>query len=115
MNWERRCGVLLHVTSLPGRHGLGDFGPQAHAFLDFLARGGQSIWQMLPLAPINAGAGNSPYSSYSAFAGNTLFISPEILVRQGLLRREDLERSPGFPQERVDYGRTVRGPAAAGL
>lgn len=100
---DRRCGVLLHVSSLPGWHGLGDFGPQAHAFLDFLSRGGQTMWQVLPLAPINAGAGNSPYSSYSAFAGNTLFISPEILVRQGLLRREDLERAPAFPQDRVDY------------
>lgn len=103
MNGRRRCGVLLHVTSLPCRHGLGDFGPQAHAFVDFLARAGQSLWQVLPLTPINAGAGNSPYSSYSAFAGNTLFISPDLLVRQGLLRREELDREPSFPQDRVDY------------
>ena len=104
MNGARRCGVLMHVTSLPCRHGLGDFGPQAHAFVDFLARAGQSLWQMLPLTPINAGAGNSPYSSYSAFAGNTLFISPDLLVRQGLLRREELDREPVFPPDRVDYG-----------
>ena len=103
MNTQRRCGVLMHVTSLPCRHGLGDFGPQAHAFVDFLADAGQSLWQMLPLTPINAGAGNSPYSSYSAFAGNTLFISPDMLVRQGLLRQAELDRAPSFPQDRVDY------------
>ena len=104
MNAPRHCGVLMHVTSLPCRHGLGDFGPQAHAFVDFLVAAGQSLWQMLPLTPINAGAGNSPYSSYSAFAGNTLFISPDMLVRQGLLRQADLERSPSFPADRADYG-----------
>lgn len=108
MSRERRCGVLLHVSSLPGRHGIGDFGPSAHEFIDFLAAGGQGLWQMLPLAPINAGAGNSPYSSYSAFAGNTLFVSPELLVRQGVLRSRDVSHPPSFPEERVDYG-----PAAA--
>lgn len=104
MKRMRSCGVLLHVSSLPCRHGMGDFGPQAHAFVDFLAGSGQSLWQMLPLTPINAGAGNSPYSSYSAFAGNTLFISPDILVRQGLLRGEELNREPSFPRDRVNYG-----------
>lgn len=104
MNLARRCGVLLHVSSLPNRHGVGDFGPRAHEFIDFLADGGQEVWQMLPLAPINAGAGNSPYSSYSAFAGNTLFISPELLVRQGVLRSRDVEPPPDFPLDRVDYG-----------
>ncbi|MBE1424424.1 4-alpha-glucanotransferase [Desulfomicrobium macestii] len=103
MTLARRCGVLLHVSSLPNRHGVGDFGPRAHEFIDFLADGGQEVWQMLPLAPINAGAGNSPYSSYSAFAGNTLFISPELLVRQGVLRSRDVEPPPDFPQDRVDY------------
>jgi 4-alpha-glucanotransferase len=103
MSRARRCGVLLHVSSLPGRHGIGDFGPAAHEFIDFLAAGGQRVWQMLPLAPINAGAGNSPYSSYSAFAGNTLFVSPELLVRQGLLRTQDVSHPPPFPPQRVDY------------
>ena len=103
MNTQRRCGVLMHVTSLPCRHGLGDFGPQAHSFVDFLDEAGQGLWQMLPLTPINAGAGNSPYSSYSAFAGNTLFISPDMLVRQGLLRQTELDRAPAFPLDRVDY------------
>ncbi len=104
MNLGRRCGVLMHVSSLPCRHGLGDFGPQAHEFIDFLAGSGQSLWQMLPLAPVNAGAGNSPYSSYSAFGGNTLFISPDLLVRQGILRAHDVERPPLFPRERADHG-----------
>ncbi len=103
MRTRRRAGVLLHVSSLPSRHGLGDFGPEAYAFADFLARAGQSVWQMLPLSPVNAGAGNSPYSSYSAFAGNTLFISPDLLVRAGLLRGEDARRAPEFRAARVDY------------
>jgi 4-alpha-glucanotransferase len=99
----RRAGVLLHISSLPCRHGLGDFGPQAHEFVDFLVQAGQSLWQMLPLTPVNPGAGNSPYSSYSAFAGNTLFISPDLLARQGLLRREDVEHPPVFPRDRADH------------
>lgn len=99
----RRCGVLLHVSSLPSKHGLGDFGPQAHAFIDFLASAGQRVWQMLPLTAINAGAGNSPYSSYSAFAGNVLFISPELLVQDGILRPEDLKGMPVFPLKSVDF------------
>lgn len=107
MTTGRRAGVLLHVSSLPCRHGLGDFGPQAHAFVDFLARAGQSLWQVLPLSPVNPGAGNSPYSSYSAFAGNTLFISPDLLARQGVLRAEDVAHPPSFPQDRVDYDRAA--------
>lgn len=103
MSPARRSGVLLHVSSLPGRHGIGDFGPTAHEFIDFLASAGQGVWQMLPLAPINAGAGNSPYSSYSAFAGNTLFVSPDLLVRQGVLRPQDASHPPSFPPQRVDY------------
>jgi 4-alpha-glucanotransferase len=107
MKSGRRCGVLLHVSSLPCRHGLGDFGPSAHEFIDFLAQSGQRLWQMLPLAPINAGAGNSPYSSYSAFGGNTLFISPDLLVREGILRSEDAAHPPVFMQDRVDYAATA--------
>ena len=103
MNCSRRCGVLLHVSSLPNRHGIGDFGPCAHEFVDFLANGGQRVWQMLPLTPINSGAGNSPYSSYSAFAGNTLFISPELLVREGILQARDVDHPPVFFHDRVDY------------
>lgn len=82
---------------------MGDFGPEAHAFAEFLAQAGQSVWQILPLTPINPGAGNSPYSSYSAFAGNIFCISPDYLVRDGFLRKEDLHNSPPFPENRVDF------------
>jgi len=108
MNAGRQCGVLLHISSLPCRHGLGDFGPRAHEFIDFLAESGQSLWQMLPLTPINPGAGNSPYSSYSAFGGNTLFISPDLLVRQRLLRPGDTAHPPAFPLGRADYAAAAR-------
>ena len=98
---RRRAGLLLHVTSLPGPHGIGDLGPAAHAWVDALARAGQTFWQTLPLAP--PGDGNSPYQAFSAFAGNPLLISPDLLVRDGLLRRNDLEPSPAGP--RVDFER----------
>lgn len=104
----RRSGVLLHIASLPCRHGLGDFGPQAHEFVGFLSRAGQQVWQMLPLTPINAGAGNSPYSSYSAFAGNIYFISPDLLLQDGLLHAGDLYGLPVFPADRVDYDAACR-------
>lgn len=100
---RRNSGILCHVSSLPSRFGVGDFGPEAFAFADFLHQAGQRCWQVLPLSPVNGGAGNSPYSGYSAFAGNPLFISPEELVRQGWLRREDLENIPDFSEERVEY------------
>jgi 4-alpha-glucanotransferase len=99
----RRCGILAHVSSLPGPYGLGDFGPKCHEFLEFLAAAGQSVWQILPLTPINAGAGNSPYSSYSAFAGNILFISPDLLLRDGLLLRTDIPQVPDFPSGRAHF------------
>ena len=99
----RNSGILCHVTSLPSRFGVGDFGPDAFAFADFLHRAGQRCWQVLPLSPVNGGAGNSPYSGYSAFAGNPLLISPEQLVLDGWLRREDLSGPPVFPDDRVEY------------
>src|SRR5438552_4732093 len=101
MNFPRASGILLHPTSLPGRLGIGDFGPKAYEFVDFLVRAGQTYWQILPLGP--TGQGNSPYSSYSAFAGNTLLISPEKLVDDNLISLSVLETAPEFPAERVDY------------
>ena len=95
----RTSGILLHPTSLPSPFGIGDFGPEAYKFVDFLAEAGQSLWQVLPLGP--TGYGDSPYASYSAFAGNTLLISPERLVDEGLLDHADLEETPVGP---VDYG-----------
>ncbi len=97
---RRSAGVLLHVTSLPGRFGIGDLGPAAYRWVDTLAAAGQSWWQVLPLNP--PGKGDSPYQAYSAFAGNPLLISPELLVKDGLLKRgeaEELNAPPG----RVDY------------
>jgi 4-alpha-glucanotransferase len=92
---------LLHPTSLPGRFGIGDLGPQARAFLDFLAGTGQCWWQMLPLGPI--GAGHSPYQSYSSYAGNPLLISPEGLVDDGWLTPGDWKDYPVLPDDRVDF------------
>ena len=83
MNFPRASGILLHPTSLPGPFGIGDLGPEAYKFVDFLVAAGQSLWQVLPLGP--TGYGDSPYACYSAFAGNTLLISPEKLVAEGLL------------------------------
>jgi 4-alpha-glucanotransferase len=93
--------VLLHPTSLPGRHGIGDLGPEAYTFVDFLAVTGQRWWQILPLGP--TGYGNSPYQSPSSFAGNLLLVSPEGLVRQGWLDAGDLEAHPLLAAGRVDF------------
>jgi 4-alpha-glucanotransferase len=89
------------VTSLPGRYGIGDLGPEARCFVDWLAAGKQTMWQMLPLAP--TGYGDSPYQALSAFAGNTLLISLEDLVRDGLLEASDLEAAPQFSAGAVDF------------
>ncbi|WP_261344248.1 4-alpha-glucanotransferase [Stieleria varia] len=88
---ERKSGVLLHVTSLPGRFGIGDFGPEAFRFVDFLNAASQSVWQILPLTVTSSFTGNSPYSSLSAFALNPLLVSPEILLREGLTTQENVE------------------------
>ncbi|MGB3683203.1 MAG: 4-alpha-glucanotransferase, partial [Rubrobacteraceae bacterium] len=80
----RSAGILLHPTSLPGPYGIGELGPEALAFVDFLARGGQRLWQTLPLSP--TGGDGSPYSSYSAFAGNPLLVSTERLLEDGLVK-----------------------------
>ncbi|QMV20196.1 4-alpha-glucanotransferase [Granulicella sp. 5B5] len=93
MAGERVCGILLHVTSLPSYGGVGDFGPAAYEFVDFLAAGKQRLWQVLPLNP--TGYGNSPYSALSAFAGNPLLISVELLVRDGWLTAERIAGLPG--------------------
>jgi len=101
MNFPRSSGILLHPTSLPGPFGIGDLGPQAYAFADFLEAAGQSLWQVLPLGP--TGYGDSPYACYSAFAGNTLLISPEQLIADGLLTSENLGATPSGNDERIDF------------
>src|ERR1700694_3274959 len=98
---ERASGVLLHPTSLPGEHGCGDLGPEAHAFASWLHGAKQRFWQMLPVGPV--GYGNSPYSALSAFAGNPLLISLDRLVEEGLLPRSALHDGPRFPAGRTDY------------
>lgn len=87
---RRGAGILLHVTSLPSPYGVGDLGPGARTFLDFLAKAGQSFWQILPLTPTSTFIGNSPYSSDSAFAGNPLLISPDLLAQDGWITEDDL-------------------------
>lgn len=98
----RFSGILLHPTSLPGPHGVGDIGPAAKRFVDFLVEAGQSLWQLLPLGP--TGYGDSPYASFSSFAGNPLLISLDSLVEAGDLARSDLAPVPAFPPRYVDYG-----------
>ena len=92
MQFPRASGVLAHPTSFPGRYGIGDLGTGAYGFIDFLVASKQSLWQILPLGP--TGYGDSPYQCFSAFAGNPLLISPERLVRDGLLTNEAIAHAP---------------------
>lgn len=105
MKFERAAGVLLHPTSLPSRFGIGDFGDEAFAFVDFLETAGQTYWQVLPLG--QTGYGDSPYQCFSAFAGNIYLISPDKLVEDGFLDADDLEGAPEFPVTKVDYSAVI--------
>src|SRR5512143_3380047 len=105
MELTRASGILLHPTSFPGPHGIGDLGQAAFDFVDFLVKARQSLWQVLPLGP--TGYGDSPYQSFSAFAGNPNLISPEQLVWKGLLPKQVLAATPVFPAARVDFGRVI--------
>jgi len=105
MRFPRESGVLLHPTSLPGPHGIGDFGPAAFRFVDWLADAGQRLWQIMPLGP--TGFGDSPYASPSAFAGNPLLISLPWLEGDGLLEPSDYGDVPDFPADHVDFGAVV--------
>jgi 4-alpha-glucanotransferase len=99
---HRTSGILLHPTSLPGPFGIGDLGPSAYRFIDFLEEAGQGLWQVLPLGP--TGYGSSPYQCLSAFAGNPILISPELLAEDGWLETAELD-PPRLPKEQVEYGR----------
>ena len=101
----RACGVLLHVTSLPSPYGIGDLGPAAFAWIDFLREAGQTWWQALPGGP--TGYANSPYQSLSSFAGNWLLISPARLIEYGLVSKSACE-CPSFPARAVDYEQSSR-------
>ena len=106
MTFPRSSGILLHPTSLPGAHGIGELGGEAHRFADFLKDAGQSIWQVLPLGP--TGYGDSPYQCFSAFAGNPLLINLDTLVKRGYLSSDDLAQQPKLPRENVDFGTLIR-------
>ena len=99
---RRGSGILLHITSLPSRYGIGDLGPEAYRFADFLSETKQGFWQILPLNPTDLAHGNSPYHSISAFANNPLLISPELMVRDGLLAPSDVENAPDYPKGCID-------------
>jgi 4-alpha-glucanotransferase len=103
---SRASGILLHPSSLPGPFGIGDLGPEAYRFVDFLEDTGQSFWQVLPVGP--TGYGNSPYMCFSAFAGNPYLISPEKLAEEGLVGWNEIGNPPAFPGHRVDYEKAIR-------
>jgi 4-alpha-glucanotransferase len=105
MIFERASGILLHPTSLPGSHGIGDIGPKAFQWVNFLASTGCRLWQILPLGP--TGYGDSPYQCFSAFAGNPLLISPDLLYADGLLQESDFNKNPGFQSDSVDFGSVI--------
>lgn len=104
---KRGSGILLHITSLPSAYGIGDLGPGAYRFAEFLSEAGQHYWQILPLNPTGTYLGNSPYTSYSAFAGNALLISPELLQQAGYLSASDVQDHPQFRDDQVDYHAVV--------
>ena len=102
-NRGRAAGVLMHVTSLAGSYAMGDFGPCAYRFVDWLKATGHTYWQVLPFTPVSGGAGWSPYSAPSAMAGNTLFVSPEILSDEGLILSSELSDWERKNKGKVDY------------
>lgn len=104
---QRSSGLLLHITSLPSAHGVGDLGPEAYRFADFLEASGQTYWQILPLTPVDPGAGFSPYSSPSAFAGNDLMISLEKLADETWLSHDDLAVFNELPVQQVTLSEPV--------
>lgn len=105
MQIERSAGILLHPTSLPGKFGIGDLGPNAFYFVDFLKSAGQTLWQVFPLGP--TGYGDSPYQCFSAFAGNPLLISPELLFNEGFLDQNDVDNPPDYNPYKIDFGSVI--------
>ncbi|MCA9837241.1 MAG: 4-alpha-glucanotransferase, partial [Trueperaceae bacterium] len=105
MAFDRRSGIILHPTSLPGAYGIGTLGREAYNWIEFLASAGQRLWQVMPLGP--TGYGDSPYQCFSAFAGNPYLINLEKLESEGWLTAEDLATLPSFSDEVVDYGPVI--------
>jgi len=104
---RRRSGILLHITSLPSEFGIGDLGPSAYEFVDFLEQTKQTVWQILPLNPTLLIYGNCPYSSNSAFAANTLLISPEFLLLEGLLNNQEFLDKPEFSNHNCNFEQVI--------
>ena len=105
MKFERSAGILLHPTSLPGKYGIGDLGKEAFKFIDLLIEAGQTLWQVFPLGP--TGYGDSPYQCFSAFAGNPLLVSPDILRKDNFLSDEDLKNLPEQNPAHIDFGKVI--------
>ncbi|MFC1593956.1 4-alpha-glucanotransferase [Candidatus Omnitrophota bacterium] len=103
MKEKRESGILLHISSLPSPYGIGDLGPGAYHFVDVIAKAKQHLWQILPLNPTDTVYGSSPYHSISTFAGNPLFISPELMHKDGLLEKAEINCPHKFSQKQVDY------------
>lgn len=103
MKIERSSGILLHITSLPGPYGIGDLGPEAYKFLGFLEASGHSYWQLLPLNPTDKIYKHSPYSTHSAFAGNPLLISPELLAEAGYVDQKEIKALKRSRTDKVDF------------
>lgn len=101
----RKCGILAHPISFPSKYGIGDLGSYCKKFLDFLKDGDQKMWQIMPLG--HTGFGDSPYQSFSTFAGNPLLISPDELVKDGLLTKEDVAYTPNFRDDKIEYGKVI--------
>lgn len=105
---ERNCGILLHITSLPSSYGIGDLGPEAYKFADFMLQSGLTYWQILPLNPVEGESGYSPYSGLSAFAGNPMLISPELLLDEGYVSKKDLQHTIEFDESKVDFEQVIQ-------
>lgn len=100
----RKCGILVHPSSFPSKYGIGDIA-YGKKFVDFLNKSGQKLWQILPLG--HTGFGDSPYQSFSTFAGNPLLISPDLLIEDELLNKKDIENIPNFNSKKVEYGKVI--------
>jgi len=108
MKFDRTSGVLLHITSLPSRYGIGDLGKEAYNFIDFLKKTHQKLWQILPLNP--PAPGGSPYNCFSAFAGNALLISIDKLIEDGLLKVGEVTNVPNFAEAKVEFSKVMNFP-----
>ena len=100
----RTSGILLHISSLPSEHGIGTFGKEAYRFVDFLCKAGQTYWQILPIGITSYG--DSPYQSFSTFAGNPYFIDPDLLCEAGYIEKKDYAKLDfGTDPEKADFGK----------